>query len=578
MAFCGVLDPASGKWTNVESYGERFFQRLIGVSNDQLLIVGGSDMSTGFNKSTLLVSVSQSEADELDPGSKNTLEHQLADLKSAHPNDYESIIEKLLSQNVDRDRLMKLLKKNIPPGSPANLAKGWSAWKATDKNGVERPYQIYTPESVSEGAEPAAVVVHIHGAVARPEFGSGLGTAGSVGYAGFLWPKVAEKQNYLIVCPLGRSDCVWWSDNGTAHIQAVIRDLKRKIAVPERSIFCSGFSDGASGCYYLSMVAPEPFAGFIAMNGHPAVGASASGKQLYLRNMRQTPFLAAMTQNDSLYPTHSLLPHLNMAIKSGAPIWLVSYAKANHQPTYFNDQTTAIVNFINNNKLARTQDRIRWQTADTGVGKVRWMEIMEIGQAKTDVEPWDELNLMTEPGRVSLGVELDSFASLKLKNVVSQGAAEAAGVVAGDTILKIDDTQVSGARELRNVLSTYKFGQKFTCTVKRGEEEKTLNGKFPAFTPQQHYLRSAPTAQIDCKMIAGDDPRIEISSVNVQQVRIWLEPGFAKNDTVNVIFGSGEDKISQAFPVTRLSPKQLLETYADNPKSIHRDRYVDINM
>ena len=337
-------------------------------------------------------------------------------MKSAEPDEYPELIEQIVKPNMDRQELLKVLREPIAP-SPSKerlqrFEQGWTDWTAKDSNGVERPYTVYANQAIANGESPEAVVMHMHGAVARPDFGS-------TGYASMLWPALADEHNLLIVCPKGRADCVWWSDSGVSNINAVLRDIKRTLPIPDQSIFGTGFSDGASGCYYLAMVTPDPFAGFIAMNGHPAVAATASGKQLYLQNMRQTPTIAAMTQDDSLYPTQSLLPHLNMAIKAGAPIWLISYANANHQPTfYFDDQKPQLIKFFKKQKRTSNPNRIRWQTSDTSVGRVSWLEVKSIGETKWDAPAWDELNLMTEPRRVSLGIELESFSSTSVKRVI----------------------------------------------------------------------------------------------------------------------------------------------------------------
>jgi len=555
------------------------------------VIVGGSDMESGFVKKTEVYSAAKPEkgseanaaATDSAAVTEPSLKEQLSQLKSAEPDDYAKIIDSILDQDVKRKDLLRSLSRSSIKPAPSKertdkVKKGWSKWEATDNNGVTRPYQVYAPEEVVSGKRPTAVVVHLHGAVARPDFGESTGGADSVGYAGFLWPKVADANNVLIVCPQGRADCCWWLDAGVDHVKAVIREVKRTFAVPDQSIFCSGFSDGASGCYYLSMVSPDPFAGFLAMNGHPAVASSASKKQIYLSNMRHTPFIAAMTQNDSLYPTKSLLPHLNLAIKQGAPIWLISYANANHQPTYFDDQTTTFVNFLKKTKRERNRSRIRWQTAGSETGKVDWLEIIEIGESKWQAPEWEKLNLMTEPGRISLGIELASFASAEVKRVVDDSGASSAGIKAGDTIVQLGEVKISGARDLRTALGKFKFGQEFTCVVKRGEEELDLKGTLPEFVSEPHYLREKSTAQVDCVLSSEGKPRILFSSRNVKRARVWLHKDFQAADEIEVIYGFGEDTETKMLPIVRLSNKQLLERFAQNAERTAVDRYVDVKI
>ena len=47
----------------------------------------------------------------------------------------------------------------------------------------------------------------------------------------------------------------------------------------------------------------------------------------------------------------------------------------------------------------------------------------------------------------------------------------------GDTIIKIGDTTVANAREMRRELNSKKVGETIDVTVKRGAEEVTLQVK-----------------------------------------------------------------------------------------------------
>jgi len=98
----------------------------------------------------------------------------LSQLRSAQPSQYDSIIESALKNNPTAEALIKAIRDGVsaqPDESrKEKLVAGWSAWEATDSKGVTRPYQIFMPKNVSEGAKPAALIVHMHGAVGRPEF------------------------------------------------------------------------------------------------------------------------------------------------------------------------------------------------------------------------------------------------------------------------------------------------------------------------------------------------------------------------------------------------------------------------
>lgn len=60
-----------------------------------------------------------------------------------------------------------------------------------------------------------------------------------------------------------------------------------------------------------------------------------------------------------------------------------------------------------------------------------------------------------------------------VKQVIAGGSADKAGIVAGDIITKINDTEITASTQLREKVNSYRAGTKITVTVKRNE-----NGKF----------------------------------------------------------------------------------------------------
>ncbi len=80
--------------------------------------------------------------------------------------------------------------------------------------------------------------------------------------------------------------------------------------------------------------------------------------------------------------------------------------------------------------------------------------------------------------RVTLGIQMDTNAEAVVVQSVSEGGGAAAGgVMPGDTIIKIGDTAVANAREMRRALNTKKPGETIEVTVKRGTEEVKLKVK-----------------------------------------------------------------------------------------------------
>jgi Zn-dependent M28 family amino/carboxypeptidase len=80
--------------------------------------------------------------------------------------------------------------------------------------------------------------------------------------------------------------------------------------------------------------------------------------------------------------------------------------------------------------------------------------------------------------RVTLGIQMDTNAeAVVVKEVSEGGGAAAAGVMPGDTIIKIGETAVANATEMRRALNSKKAGDTVEVTVKRGTEEVKLQVK-----------------------------------------------------------------------------------------------------
>lgn len=509
------------------------------------------------------------------PENERQVSELLGNLISGSPEKYDSLINEIVQESNSVRQLAAGIASSKPNGNDARRSKleaGWTQWEATDAAGVSRPYQVYLPKSVAEGTSPVAVIVHLHGAVSRPEFGTGLGSPQAVGYGSMLWSGVADAENFVIVCPQGKTECAWWTDNGVSHIQAVLRDVRRMINVPDQSIFASGFSDGASGCYYLATVAPDPFAGFIAMNGHPAVASGASDKQIYLRNMINTPMIAAMTQEDSLYPSRSVLPHITAAIQYGANIHVISYPNINHQPLYFNDQTTTIVNFIKNTKRLSEQ-RVQWLTAEDQAGTVQWLEIMETGSGSGDGAELPDVNMMTTPGRVRMGVQLSppqAGEPVRIVEVVDGSAASASGIQGGDVVVRFDGQAVGDVGQFRRLLRSKRFGDAFTTAVKRGDKVLELSGSFPEFRPRPVYRRDQPTCYVD---VLFNEDSMAVASRGIRKMKVWLPLDWSDRDEITVERNGTTSQVK----VQRLDAREFLARFAQSgDRTAARFAYVVI--
>lgn len=414
----------------------------------------------------------------------------------------------------------------IDAGLPRPTSKtGWHVRAARDAVGTERPYHVYVPKAALEHDEEssgAPLLIDMHGGVSRKEF---ISEEDFKRFRG-SWNELADEYGFVVAMPLGRGDCTWWSDAGVAHVRATIRDVKRLVAIDDDRLAGTGFSDGGTGSYYLAMVGPDPFAGLLPMNGHPVVASRASERQLYLENARATPLFVAMTQDDQLYPGKSVLPHVQALFDLNASVKLVSYPTGGHTPSYFEDQGPAFARFIVGTVREPLLDDFEWRTAESALGRFRWLEIDELGPAAGDAPAVESVNVMTRPGRVRLGFNIGpgtDGSGVNVAGIQDGSTAATIGLKVGDAIVALDGKPTLSIPALRAVLGAKGFGEPVSVEVRRGETggTVTLTGEIAPFIPKASYIRDKPTARV---AVRRNGQVIDVTSRNVRAFRVLVSP------------------------------------------------------
>ena len=507
----------------------------------------------------LFPAVSVARADALDDA--------LRLLRAAPAAERGAAVAAVLALEPTLDDVLARLRK---PPLPAPLEAGWHVRSATDEHGVARPFQLYVPASLATRETPPPLLVYLHGGVSRPDF---TVEEGEVGY-GRLWLESARRGAFPVAFPMGRQDCVWWRPEGASHIRAVVRESKRLVPVDDDAVLASGFSDGGSGCFYLAMAEPEPFAAFLPMNGHPAVAASASGAQLYLRNLALRPLYATMTRDDALYPAATILEHLVPALHAGAPIRVASWEEGNHRPVYFEELRASFEAYVNGAARRAVPDAVQWRCASPSTGAAAWVEVLEIGPAAGDAPDEPDLNVMSAPGRVRLGVNVDrAFGGpgVRVSGVADGSPAAAMGVKEGDVITGIDGAPVAGMEDLVKALGGKTHGDEVHVRVRR-EEETTLRGGFPEFRHEPYYRRASPTARVSVRV---EDGALFLVTRNVRRLRLSLPPDLLPPGPLS-IERNGKRLDAEAID---LSLEEILRSYgrdADSGRVFTRRLILDL--
>jgi len=443
------------------------------------------------------------------------LDRALRALRTAPASGREKAVRAVLTLDPPRAELVRRLREPVPVEP---IGAGWHLLAATDAHGVRRPFHLYVPAGLRADA-PAPLLVHLHGGVSRPDFGM---QPRGVGY-GRLWTPLADEHGFVVAYPCARRDCMWWTDAGVAHVRAVVRETKRLVPIDDDAVFGTGFSDGASGCYHLALAAPDPFAGFLPMNGHPAVPANLSGRQLYLRNLQNVPLFVASTSDDPLYPAATVLDHLVPAMKAGAPVRLVNWERGSHTPAYFEEEGDSFVAFLQEKLRDGDAFTIDWRCADPATGRCRWVEVLAVdGGVSGGLEEQPDLNVMSTPGRVRLGVTVDRAfpgPGVRVTGVTEDSTAAGAGLRPDDVVLILDGAAIGGLRDLVAALGRARHGDAVTLTVARGDETLQLAGRFAPFESEPYYRRDEPTARV---RVIREGGVVRVAARHVARLRLWL--------------------------------------------------------
>ena len=487
------------------------------------------------------------------------LARALADLRDAPRGDRAAAIAKVVDLAGTAADVTRTIRAALP--APPTEA-GWHVLEATDSENVTRPYHLYVPESAVRATEPLPLLIDMHGGVSRPEF------IDAERFAQFreTWTEIADEYGVVVAMPLGRVDCTWWTDAGVRHVQAVIRDAKRHAPIDSDRVVATGFSDGGSGCYYLAMAAPDPFAALLPMNGHPMVAVGASQRQLYLRNAVSMPLFVCMTQDDGLYPAQTVLPHILALIRESAQIHLVSYPTGGHSPSYFEDQSEAFAGFITSALRDTIPDTIEWATAHIETGRRAWAEVLEIGAADADApaEAVPDIQVLSSPGRVLIGIGIDreyEGAGVRVTTVDDRRPAGELGLQEGDVVIRVDDATIADLGDLRVVLGKKRFGDELTVEVRRGAESVVATTTIPAFTPEPSYDREREAAWFS---LVRDGNTVDVTSRGVRRLRLHLSDAQfdLTNEIVVVVNG-----IERARELRAPDLQRVVEDWASNADS-----------
>lgn len=325
-------------------------------------------------------------------------------------------------------------------------------------------------------ATPRPLLVFLHGGATSTETNRGPRAIAQ-------WQSFCEQNNYLMLAPSGYRGASWWEFNGLYNVLRAVKLFKGMVNVDEDKVFLVGFSDGGAGALYILDHFSTPFAGAISLSGHPGVagGENAYG-QFSFYNLAQRSVMLVNSANDPLYPAEKIEPFIDSMKQAGMAVEFKVVETAGHDLSYLASEGPAIAKFIDSHSRDANPERLTWEWDGTpALNRNAWLILMDVGQPVEGEPAIPDIN--TQVSRATLGVEIDENSpgrGVKISAVQADTAADFAGLFAGDRIVKVGETAIANAAELRTALAGSKAGDIAHIFVEReGEGEIEVIVEFP---------------------------------------------------------------------------------------------------
>ncbi len=193
-------------------------------------------------------------------------------------------------------------------------------------------------------------------------------------------------------------------------------------------------------------------------------------------------------------------PLIDALKELGARVTWREIAGFGHDPSYLPAERPAITEWIEGTRRDPQPKSIVW--AGTGPCRIRWLNVAELGDTRNDAD-FPDVNPKLPPARVRIGVVIDeAFAGpgVLVSEVQDRSPGAAAGVSAGDVLLKLDGTAIGDMADLLGALRGKKPGDGFKLRLRRGEETLEKEGKFPEAGPGDAFRRGEPYGSIQAEV------------------------------------------------------------------------------
>jgi len=442
--------------------------------------------------------------------------------------------DKLQDSSLSADSVIVLI-KNQKYSEPDKRGLFYLTNKCADD--TVREFSVYIPKSYSP-EKKIPLFVYLHGGVATRNLEP---DSSWFEYLDFLpWMKMADKENFICLFPKAQYSAMWWDTVGSANILSQIRILKQQYNIDDSKVYLNGFSDGASGNYFMAMTHPTDFACFNAYNGYPAVGSFRKSTPTYFVNLQNSTMKSINTDIDGLYPSGKMIPIVKFAQLAGANIFYRVYTGVRHRMTYIDKELPIAVKFLEENPRNRFPSKIVWETVSPKQGRFNWLEITETDTLQEKKEWHKAYNMKFVEDRLSFGFMNDKEykgKGIRMARIVG-GICQELNLHAGDIFTKIDTVDIYGMEDMLRYKKTAKRGDSVRFEINRNDTILIFNTKFPDPEYFDIFNYNQKSGQIRGEYIANT---FYIETSRVKRFSIYIHPDMVQLDQkVKVILNDKE--------------------------------------
>ena len=436
------------------------------------------------------------------------------------PDELDVAVEAVLALDPDIEPLWTNLRAGATYGT--GVPRGRLLLTRENADGVDHRYVLFVPEDY-DPTRRYPVRVYLHGGVSRPRRADADWWRNNDGYA---------RSDSLVVFPESWADSIWWESSQVENLAGMLNDIKRRYNVDENAVYMLGISDGATAVFYHAFKATTPWAAFLSFNGHPLVLANpATGVegQMYVTNLRNSPFFVINGGQDRLYPVDAVVPFLRLFVDAGVRVDFRPQPEAGHDMRWWAAESPNIDAFIDTQVRRPLPDRLVWETESTEwFNRAHWLVITELGHVdgETSFDDFNEIRPRAPSVPIGFNMlgELETGEGIQLVDIGPGSLAESAGVRPGDILVEVNGIAVSTVDNLRAAVQAPRDGPGLPLRIQRAGESMTFvltPPDTPAPPARQAFPHPEPSGRVQ---LARDGNAVAVVTRGVRRYTLLLSP------------------------------------------------------